>query len=245
MYLRDLSLDLGYIVDEERVKATMQDNCCTLSEAMSILYQDIWKVKGYQFRLQTRCISSMFERLLGRLKTATEDCWKILVNCIEDAEADRMLMPTDVCSVQVKYAYKDFAARDSYQKKQQALRLLMRGIEIVAKAKGWDITPFKAVEAQIIEADYRNEWVLWKKSSPNKKLIAELLLQHEVSQIDISIVVHDRKGTELIREKIVTELPHEFVFIKHLGKLTWLSNSEVALVNRLGDNTWVVSIDRI
>jgi hypothetical protein len=147
------------------------------------------------------------------------------------------------CDVQVQFHYDSFIILDDLSKKKVALETLMKGIQTVAAEKSWDIEPFKSVYTKIVEAKYKNEW-RWGKSviSPNRKFIAQLFLQHEVSQIDIFIIVNDKNGNEITKERVITEIPNEWNYTGHLGEVKWLDNKKVILVNKDKDREWPVTL---
>lgn len=240
MFLKEFDLDLPYIPDENKIIAIMNEKNYLRNEATKLDYEKNWKDKRHKFRLETRNISAMFERLFDKMNT--NDCWKILVECVDNIMEDRVLNFTGVNTVQVKFNYNKFSASDDYQKKQKTLDLLMEGIKIVAKNENWNIEPFETVYSKICEANYTNEWV-WKKpvKSAGKKFSAEVLCQHGVESIEIYMVLRDKNGAELDRKKLISELPDEFAYANHLGEVKWLSDNEVALVNKKGDKTWTVN----
>jgi hypothetical protein len=240
VYLSEFDLDLPYIADEDKINAIMNEKNCLRNEATKLDYEKNWKDQRRQFRLETRNISAMFERLFRRMET--KYCSKILVECVDDVKEERVLNFSGIYTVQVKFNYNNFSASDDYQKKQETLDLLMEGIKIVTENENWNIEPFEMVYSKIREANYTNEWV-WKKpvKSADKKFSAEVLCQHGVESIQIHIVLRDKNGAELNRKKVISELPDEFAYTKHLGEVKWLSDNKVALVNKKGDKTWTVN----
>ncbi len=236
MFLREFDLDLPYIADENKIIAIMDEKNYLRSEAIKMDYEENWKEKRRKFNLETRNVSAMFERLFGKIKT--RDCWKILVECVDYIKEERVLNFSGVYTVQVKINYNSFSESDDYQKKQKALEILMEGIKIIAEKENWNIEPFETVYSRIREANYTNEWV-WKKpvKSEDKKFSAEVLCQHGVESIEIFIVLRNKNGAELDRKKVISELPDEFVYAKHLGEVKWISDNEVALVNKKGEKT--------
>lgn len=240
MYLEEFALDLPYLVDEERVNKIMEEKEYSRDEAISLDYDTNWKDKRQVFRLETRCIASMFARLFERMKT--KDCWKILIECVRDINEDRIVNYLGVLTIQIKFDYNDFVSKSDYEKKQKALELIIEGCKLVAENEGWDLEPFKTVYSKIVREDYRNEWI-WKKpiKSKDKKNSAELICCHDVKCVDIYIVLRDKKGLELARKKVISELPDEFAYARHLGKLEWVSSSEVSLINKDGDKIWNIN----
>lgn len=243
MNLKEFDLDFPYIESEEIIQTIINEKNCSRNEAIRIDYNTNWKNKRRQFSLETRCISSMFSRLFGKMKT--EACRKILIECVQIIHYERILNFSGVYTVQVQFDNNKFNSSEDFQKKQQTLELLMKGIKKVVLAKGWSIEPFESVIKRIVESNYCNEWV-WRKPvrNPDKKLSAEVFCQHEVKNIDISIMLRDKKGIEISKAKIITELPDEYAYAKHLGELKWLSNDQVALINKKGDRTWNVNVRR-
>lgn len=77
LYLKAFDLDLPYIIDDENVESIMKEENCEYDDED---YELNWKWKRRSFSLETRCITAMFERLIGKQKT--KDCWKILVDCV-------------------------------------------------------------------------------------------------------------------------------------------------------------------
>jgi hypothetical protein len=94
-----------------------------------------------------------------------------------------------------------------------------------------------------VEKKYRNEWI-WQKTakSPDKKAIARVLLQHEVTKIDIYIVVNDNNEREICKEKVISELPDEYAYSGCLGEIKWNSNKEVILISKNKDRKWQVKL---
>lgn len=239
MKLVDYSLDLNYI-SEETIVRIMKETGCSRNEASSQEYEKNWKWKRREFENQTRCICSFFSRLLGPVNT--KGCWKILVECVPAIRGKSIKDLLGVYAVQVQFDYDSFISLDDLGKKKMTLETLMKAIRAVAADKNWDMKPFEIVYTKILEERYKNEW-MWKKpvKSPDKKAVAHVFLQHEVKQIDIFIIICDKNGREIVREKIITELPNEWNYVQHLGEIKWLDNNKVVLVNMDNDKEWLVS----
>lgn len=242
MYLKEFDLDLPYVVDDEKIKSIMSEKKCQYHDATQMDYNLNWKGKRRLFRLETRCVTAMYERLFGKMKT--EDCWKILVECVENITEERILNLSGVVTVQVKLSFDEFSFLSEIEKKRNALNLLMKGIEKISSNKNWALEPFREVTSQIEQTEYSNEWV-WKKAikSPDKNYYAEILCQHNVNSMDISILIWQKNGVLIQREVVISELPDEFAYAKHLGELKWMSDVEVALINKKGDNMVSIKLE--
>lgn len=124
--------------------------------------------------------------------------------------------------------------------------MIKNAIAKIAHEKEWDITPFEEVYKKIIDLNYNNYWTWGKKiKSPNKMYAAKVYLEHEVKNIKIYIIIQNKQG-DIVRDKfIVKEPPHEYAYVKHLGKLTWLSNNEVQFINKNNTRQWSVCIEEM
>jgi hypothetical protein len=235
MYLKEFELDLPYVFDERKINLIMEKENCEFYDATKIDYELNWNEKRQLFRLETRCVTAMFERLFGKMKN--DEGWKILVECVEIVSDERILNFSGVLTVQVEFNYEEFLNKTETEKKIASLDLLMRGIERVAIDKHWEIEQFRDVSLQIKNANYENEWI-WKKAVKNidNNYFSKVICKHNVKSMDISIAIMNKNGIVLQREKVISELPDEFAYATHLGELRWLSDTEVGLINKTGDN---------
>ena len=239
MKLIAFDLDLPYVKNDGRLAILTKEHNCSIVEATKLDYQMNWKHIRRTFALQTRCISTLFERLLGGIDT--KDCQKILVECVPSVSDISVKNFSGVYSVEVNFDAGTFAESNEFDKKRLTLSLLMDAIKKVAFDQNWDIAPFEDVYAKIIELEYKNEWT-WKKcaKSPDKRYVANVLLSHEVSKIDISVIISNNHKTQVFREKVITELPDEYAYASHMGEINWVSNNEVILTNVDRDREWLV-----
>lgn len=241
MRLIEFDLDLEYVINEDNVALLENENGCGKNEATRNDYELNWKWKRREFSLQTRCITALFSRLLGYINTS--DCKKIVVKCVPEIHGKKTVTyPDGFCDVQIKFDYNAYTTLDDFDKKKASLEALMDGIRTVAEEKKWIIEPFESVYDRIKEIRYKNEWV-WKKpiKSPDNNAIASVLLQHEISEITISIIISNKSGDELFRKKIMSELPDEWNYARHLGEIKWVSEYEVVLINKKKDEEWLVN----
>ncbi|WKL02065.1 hypothetical protein Q0F98_38040 [Paenibacillus amylolyticus] len=97
---------------------------------------------------------------------------------------------------------------------------------------------------QIEALGYVNEWT-WRKTvkSPNKKYNAKVICHHNVESMDIFLSILQRDGTQVLLEKVISEQPDEFAYAKHLGELTWVSDFEVALINKNGTEQFSATLE--
>ncbi|QLG40321.1 hypothetical protein HW560_20875 [Paenibacillus sp. E222] len=116
MYLKEFDLDIPYIVDDENIESIIKKQKCEYHEATKLDYELNWKWKRRSFRLETRCITAMYERLFGKYKT--KDCWKVLIECVENISDERIVNDSGVCSVPIQCSLNDFDAKSELEKKR-------------------------------------------------------------------------------------------------------------------------------
>ena len=241
MIFNEIAFDLPYVANENEIARIMKEKKCLRNDATKIDYEQNWKMKRRNFSLQTRCVCSMFERLMGKI--ITKKCSKLLIECIHDNSETILLEFSKVSSVKMKFDYDNFMLLDNIQKKKTILELLMKGIQLFSIKEGLDYEKFISVYNQMVELNYINQWI-WKKSvkSPNKKNNAILIIKHDVEMVIFTIVIKDNKGKEVKTDNLLTELPDEYAYAKHLGDLSWSDDKNVILTNKKGDQRWNISI---
>lgn len=243
MYLKDIDFDIPYKIKKESIEEIMVEHGCSYDQAIQKDYEENWKWNiRRRFTLETRCVSSMFLRLLGKIKT--EDCSKVLINCVDEKAREGISNCMGIYTVEYFIDYNKFFLKTDYEKKVITLNIIKESINKIVSAKGWNFDPFQEVFEKIIELEYNNFWTFGKRvKNPNKNHSAEIYLEHKVKDIEIYINIRDKKGELIKKELILTELPHEFSYVRHLGKLTWVSENEVQLTNKNSDKVGSIILE--
>lgn len=190
--LREICFDVPYVPssyiesklvgkqEEERNKITVED------------YNKNYKKRNFEFRLQTRCIASFFERLIGEFEN--DNCRKIIIECV--SQINRKISHCDgFYLVQIVYDVNSFFNLNDLEKKQKTLELIKNGLDKIIEKEDWDKTIFDNVYSQIVDSNYINQWI-WRKKKNNstRKYIAEVLCEHDIYSCDISVIITDKKG---------------------------------------------------
>jgi hypothetical protein len=232
-------MDLDYVPNEINIASIIKNHGCERKEATVKDYEENWKWKRREFVNQTKCMTSFFSRLLGSY--TNRDTKILLIRCVPEIKGRMIITSTGHCDVQVPFDYDYFIDLGDAEKKKNVLETLMKGIRLVAIEKKWDMEPFEGIYERILKADYTNEWI-WKKHvmSPNSKYNAHILIRHEIKQVDIFIVVCDAEGNEIVKNKIISEIPNEWTYSEHLGEVKWYDD-KVALISKNSEKEWFVS----
>ncbi|GAA0177103.1 hypothetical protein SH2C18_03890 [Clostridium sediminicola] len=239
--LKEIGFDVRYIPSEEVAallvgKSEEERNKITVED-----YNKNYKQRNVEFRYQTRCIASFYERCFKSYKN--DKCWKILIECVPNVNREPMAV-LGIYHVQVSFDINDFFKLDDLEKKRKTLELINTAVSEVVKKENWDEAIFENAYNRVIKENYVNKWV-WKKpkNNPGRKYLAKVLLEHDIYSCDISIIITDKKEQVIKRKLVVKEKPSEWMFAKYFGNLKWLSNKEVALIDRSGSIVCRVNVD--
>ncbi len=242
MYLKEVGIYIKYLEKKEIIEKIMFENNCSYEEAIKIDYDVNWKWnKIRRFELETRCIASMFERLLGKFKTA--DCSKINIMIVDDITMEDISICLGIYTIQYKLDYNEFFIKSDEEKKKITLNMIRECIVKIVKEKKWDYEPFEDTFNKITELEYNNFW-MYKKTckSPNKLYTGEVYFEHEVKEIKIYLVITN-KHREIIKKKlIITELPDEYAYFRHIGELTWVSDTKFQMSDITKEKVWGINL---
>lgn len=240
MYLKGIQIDLPYRVNKKNIERIMVEEKCSYEEAYKIDYDQNWKwQKRRRLELETRCIAAMFIRLLGRYKT--KDCSKIVIDCVDEVKRKGYPCAMGICPVDYPLDYEEFFSKDDNEKKAHVFKIIKQSITSIGRAKEWDMEPIQEVFDKIQELEYNNYWTYGRKvKSPNKLYTAELYIEHEIKEINFYILIRDKKGEVVEKKLIITEKPSEWFYFRYFGKLSWLSDNEIQLSNKIWWNQWSV-----
>lgn len=199
------------------------------------------KIKRRVFELQTRCVLSFYERLFPKFKT--HDCWKVLINCVREKPKIKYRNLIGVYEIDIPgNAEEIFSLKDNFEKKVWTFEHLKLGVIELLNQTGWDAKPFVDTLNQLETLGLRNVWA-WKTiPSPSKELLTQIWVDHDVQSCIISLVVLDKMGQKLKEQTLITESPDEWAYTRHLGALTWESESCVILKNKAKDKIWRVEL---
>lgn len=242
MFLKDIDLDLPYkenkaFMEELINKQTMQER-----DAILLDYEMNWKEKRMNFRDEVRCIAELYLHHLGKFQT--QETKKVTINCVEGIHNDEILNCDGFTEVDVGFDFRTYIECGKEEKKKFILEKLYEGVLKVGEAYKWEMSTLKQAYRSVVEGNYKNEYVWKQKISPSRKYTAEIFCQHEIDKYAVTMNIKARNTEEFVKsELLIVERPNEFVFVKHLGDLKWISNTDVILSNKNKTKQWLVSMD--
>jgi hypothetical protein len=128
------------------------------------------------------------------------------------------------------------------KKQTSALRWLHSGCVEAASHFGWPLAPFEAARQAVIEAKFVNKWVLRHKASrKDRRFRAELHCDHGIYEFRSELVIF-KKNTEIARFPDLEMQPDRMIFGWDLGKLKWISDTEVEIRDIRGNEPRLIDV---
>lgn len=239
MILKELEFDLPYKKNEQFIKTIQIEEGIEYSEALRRDYDVNWKQARREFQLMTRCITSMIERIMR--PTNTKDCWKILIECVDECSFTKCKNLLGVCVVQVKFEYNTFLNQTDYDKKKIIVQKVVEGMDIISNQVSFVVDSIYEACEYIVKHKYVNEW-MWNKKVKIKDKIAKIKIKHDVSKLSIFMVFIDQSNTIIKEVFLVNTIPDERHYDRYLFKLVKISENEVALITKF-EKEYVQSCD--
>ena len=172
----------------------------------------------------------MIERLMPKVKT--NDCWKILIECVEDAPNDFYKNLLGVYVVQIQFDINLFFGLNNYEKKKYTLLKIREAIGKISQWECFETEEINNICDMVENADYINEWY-WQKPLKQKDNSVQIKVLHDVDKVYISMVF--KKANVTIKEKILAQdIPDEWIYGKYFGKLEWISQGIAKLTTKDG-----------
>ena len=125
MKLRYFELDRPYVENRQRIEELMDSASLRYEEARIEDYNQNWKCRRKAFVYESKCMTSMLERLFKPVPT--KDCWKIIIECMDKVCNPCIINLLGVYTVQVPFDFCTYEALDPVDKKKMLLAALVEG----------------------------------------------------------------------------------------------------------------------
>ncbi|MBT2739078.1 hypothetical protein [Bacillus sp. ISL-7] len=242
LLLRDIDLDLPYKENKAFIEELINNQALQENDAIRLDYEMNWKKKRINFRDEIRCIADLYLHHLG--KYLTQETKKIMINCVERINSNKIQTCDGFTEIEVEFDFRTYTKCEKEEKKKFVLEKLYEGVLKVAETYEWEVPMLKQAYQNVIESNYKNEYVWKQKASPSRKYTAEIFCQHEIDKYTVTMNIKSRDTNESVKSEILfIERPNGFAFVKHLGDLKWISNTEVILLNKNKTKKWLVCIE--
>lgn len=231
MKLRYFELDRPYVENRQRIEELMDSASLRYEEARIEDYNQNWKCRRKAFVYESKCMTSMFERLFKPVPT--KDCWKIIIECMDKVCNPCIINLLGVYTVQVPFDFCTYEALNPVDKKKMLLVALVEGVSRVFHELSIPFCLLGDVVNKIERNHYENSWV-WKKKKIQSTTFS-IQVEHQINKVDLFWNIENKDKS--IRHLIQTCPAHEMDYGAYLGKLEVNDN----FLYLLGKNNEAVS----
>jgi len=227
MKLKEIEMDLPYKRDDTYFEKQEMIDCEKITKKED--YITNWKGRRREFQLMTRCMTSMVERIMKPLDT--EDCWKIIIECIDGGIEDGYKNLLGIYVVQVSIDLEGFWRLNELDKKRATVKKILDGIRKLSNYVSFGMDNiYKACE-QIEILEYNNIWY-WKKPIKYNQKYVQIMIQHEINILNIYMVFMDIQKNPIEKILLTSTLPDERKYAQFLGELKWISEMSAVLITK-------------
>ncbi|MEG3142935.1 hypothetical protein SD436_11015 [Streptococcus sp. 2A/TPW/M5] len=129
MKLEYFELDKPYVENQQRIEELMDLAALTYEEARVEDYRQNWKDLRRAFVYESKCMTSMVERLFKPV--VTKHCWKIIVECVDTISNPAIMNLLGVYTVQVLFDFSNYESSSPLEQKKLLLEALLKGVKRV------------------------------------------------------------------------------------------------------------------
>ena len=218
MKLRYFELDKPYVENQQRIEELMDSAALTYEEARIEDYRQNWKDLRRAFVYESKCMTSMVERLFKPV--VTKDCWKIIVECVETISHPAIINLLGAYTVQVPFVFSSYESLSPLEQKKMLLGALIKGVRRVFLELSIPCSLIEDVVNEIEKNDYENSWE-WKRKKIQSTTYS-IQVEHQLDKVDLFWKIEYKDKS--IRQLIQSCPAHEMDYGAKLGKLETKGN---------------------
>ena len=238
MKLEYFELDKPYVENQQRIEELMDLATLTYEEARVEDYRQNWKDQRRAFVYESKCMTSMVERLFKPV--VTKHCWKINVECVDTISNPAIMNLLGVYTVQVLFDFSSYESSSPLEQKKMLLVALLKGVKRVFQELSIPYSLIEDVVNEIEKNDYENSWE-WKRKKIQSTTYS-IQVEHQLDKVDLfwKIELKDKS----IRQLIQSCPAHEMDYGAKLGKLEakgnflYLLDKENEVVSKISVSEW-------
>ena len=181
MKLQYFELDKPYVENQQRIGELMDSAALTYEEARVEDYRQNWKDRRNAFIYESKCMTSMVERLFKPV--VTKDCWKIIVECVDTISNPAIMNLLGVYTVQVLFDFSSYKTLSPLEQKKLLLEALVKGVKRVFQELSIPCSLIEDVVNEIEKNDYENSWV-WKRKKIQSTTYS-IQVEHQLDKVEL------------------------------------------------------------
>ena len=218
MKLQYFELDKPYVENQQRIEELMESAALTYEEARIKDYRQNWKDLRRAFVYESKCMTSMVERLFKPV--VTKDCWKIIVECVDTIGNPAIMNLLGVYTVQVLFDFSSYESSSPLEQKKMLLGALLKGARRVFQELSISCSLIEDVVNEIEKNDYENSWE-WKRKKIQSTSYS-IQVEHQLDKVNLFWKIEHKDKS--IRQLIQSCPAHEMDYGAKLGKLETKGN---------------------
>ena len=202
MKLQYFELDKPYVENQQRIEELMDSAALTYEEARIEDYRQNWKGLRRVFAYESKCMTSMVERLFKPV--ITQDCWKIIVECVDT-----------IGNPAIMNLLGGYESSSPLEQKKMLLETLVKGVKRVFQELSIPCSLIEDVVNEIEKNDYENSWE-WKRKKIQSTIFS-IQVEHQLDKVDLFWKIEHKDKS--IRQLIQSYPAHEMDYGAKLGRL--------------------------
>lgn len=202
MKLQYFELDKPYMENQQRIEELMDSTALTYEEARIKDYRQNWKDLRRAFVYESKCMTSMVERLFKPV--ITQDCWKINIECVDTIGNPAIMNLLGVYTVQVLFDFSTILGHNRFKEARRVFQELSISCSLI-----------EDVINEIEKNDYENSWE-WKRKKIQSTIFS-IQVEHQLDKVDLFWKIEHKDKS--IRQLIQSYPAHEMDYGAKLGKL--------------------------
>lgn len=243
MILNNIQIILGYKENHEEIINIINkyNNSISYEDARIKDYEETTKWQSAQIASESNHVISLFLKELGCYDN--DICSKINVNCYDGCKNELMGFVDGIGVVNCNFKYHEYKDLSIMDKQKSILNLIDNAFRIISKDIDWDMKPIDKAIDQVQKREFKNIGIALKsKKNKAKNYSAQLLYNYQIDKIEFFMSIIDKNHNEIKCERVLKLMPESIIFKNYIGSIKWISNNEVALLNKSGhiDNIVVV-----
>jgi hypothetical protein len=198
-----------------------------------------------QLEFQCDAVVDLYERnYQGDIRMASARKLAVYIRTVQTQ--DHFVELGTVLVVEIVDDMRKFFELTDEKKKGQALSWLHSGCLAAANRFGWPSEPFERARQAVIDADFENKWVHRHRASRrDRRYRAELHCESTLTEFRSELVVVARDGRVVGRFPDLVKPPSRMIYGWNLGKLKWISGTEVEILDTQGSGRRVIDVGRV
>ena len=185
-----------------------------------------------RFTNEVRSVCALVTRHLPKLMN--EKYSKILVLCVSGEAKAEPVDQLGVAFVEIERNVAGFSLLEKKEKQRWALEALRLGVAKVTSCSDLDSASFESAFQEAERLDFENIWRWKAKASGDRKMRAEVWIEHDMEECRLVGVITTKAGACLARMTLATTAPDEWAFTRLLGKIRWDDERTFVLLDKKG-----------